>query len=65
MSKEITLEELPEYLVFLILANVRELKKLKPDHILVKAVENAVEGRPQITEQLELLDVPAFLRAYD
>lgn len=43
--------DLPEYLVFLILANVRELKRLRPDHILVKAVEDAINEREP--EQLE------------
>lgn len=46
--------ELPEYLVFLILGNIRELRKLKPDHILVKAVEDALDKIPP--------DNPAQLR---
>ena len=63
-----TIEEafgMPEYLVFLILGYIRELRKLQPDHILVKAVEAALETNPDPgpkPEQLELLDVPAFLK---
>lgn len=35
--------DLPAYLVFLILANIRKLKQVQPDHILVKAVEHALD----------------------
>ena len=42
--------ELPEYLVFLILGYIKELRQLQPDHILVKAVERALHE----PEQLEL-----------
>ena len=77
MSQHELNNDLPAYLVFLILGHIRELRKLEPDHILVRAVNDALRcrehdrvlpcehclvRRPQITEQLELLDVPAFLR---
>ncbi len=54
---------MPDYLVFLILGHIKELRKLQPDHILVKAVSDMLgdESRPQITEQLELLPMPALL----
>jgi len=48
---------LPEYLVFLILAHIKELRQVAPDHILVKAVEQAlreVEDDPHAPLQLEL-----------
>ncbi len=32
---------LPEYLAFQIMVNVRELKKMHPEHWLVKAIEQA------------------------
>ena len=42
MNKSINPFELPEYLVFLILGHIKELRKLNPDHILVKAVEDVI-----------------------
>ena len=42
---------MPEYLVFLILGHIKELRKVAPDHILVKAVTSALEQEP---EQLEI-----------
>lgn len=48
---------MPEYLVFLILAHIKELRVIQPDHILVKAVEQAlreVEADPDAPLQLEL-----------
>ena len=38
--------DLPAYLVFLVLANIRRLKRAAPDHILVKAVEDAIADDP-------------------
>jgi len=38
-------KDLPAYLVFMILANVRKLKQVSPDHILVKAVQAALEAQ--------------------
>jgi len=34
---------LPEYLVFLIMGHIKELRKVAPDHILAKAVEEILE----------------------
>ena len=34
--------DLPDYLVFLILSHIRNLREIAPDHILVKAVEQAL-----------------------
>lgn len=34
---------LPEYLVFLIMGHIKELRKVAPDHVLVKAVEEILE----------------------
>ena len=34
--------DLPNYLVFLILSHIRNLREIAPDHILVKAVEQAL-----------------------
>lgn len=45
---------LPEYIVFLILGHVKELKQVAPDHILVKAVEGV------LSEELDALDQTAF-----
>ena len=43
--------DLPAYLVFLILGNIKKLKQLSPDHILVKAVEGILEeDKPQQAE---------------
>jgi hypothetical protein len=44
---------LPEYLVFLILTNISKLRDLSPDHILVKAVEEALTNQATI-EAIEL-----------
>ena len=38
--------DLPAYLVYLILANVHRLREVSPDHILVKAVEDALDKLP-------------------
>lgn len=66
--------ELPVELVFLILKHLKELQQISPNHILVKAAADALEGycathgRARPCEpcgeyhQHELLDVPAFLR---
>ena len=35
--------DLPAYLVFMILCNIKKLKQVSPDHILVKAVEGMLE----------------------
>jgi hypothetical protein len=43
---------LPEYLVFLILGNIKELRKHSPDHILVKAVEDVIDN-PDIHEPVQ------------
>lgn len=51
MSKHEIDNDLPAYLVFLILSNTRRLRQVAPDHILVKAVYNALEKEP---EQLEM-----------
>ena len=42
-------EDLPAYLVFMILANVRSLRKMLPNHPLVKAVEDALDKTTQPT----------------
>lgn len=34
---------LPEYLVFLIMGHIKELRNVAPDHVLVKAVEEILE----------------------
>ena len=39
--------DLPAYLVFLILANIKKLDQVSPDHILVKAVRQALDSVPQ------------------
>lgn len=44
--------DIPEYLAFQAMVNIRELKKLQPDHWLVQAVENAADDPPV---QLKLL----------
>ena len=44
--------DLPAYLVHLILNSVLKLRELEPDHILVKAVQDAVQHREP--EQFEL-----------
>lgn len=55
--------DLPDYLVFLILGNIKVLRQVKPDHILVKAVEDALSKTTSDDPmQLELLSIPAFLR---
>ena len=36
-------DDMPAYLEFLVLAHLRNLKKVSPDHILVKAVEGALD----------------------
>lgn len=40
-------DDLPMYLVFLILGHVKELEKVAPDHILVQAVRQALENEPR------------------
>ncbi len=37
---------LPEYLVFLILGHIKNLRRIEPNHILVKAVEDALKKQP-------------------
>ena len=37
-------DDLPAYLVFMILANVRKLRDVSPDHILVSAVQAALDA---------------------
>jgi len=39
--------DLPAYLEFLILAAVSRMKKVNPDHILVKAVEDVLDDVKQ------------------
>jgi hypothetical protein len=48
--------DLPAYLVFLIMGHIKALRTISPDHILVKAVESALRYKPQITDQLELFE---------
>ena len=38
--------DLPEYLVFLILTNIKSLRLIQPNHILVQAVEAALKQPP-------------------
>ncbi len=33
---------LPEYIVFLIMGHVKELRAIEPDHVLVKAIEDVL-----------------------
>jgi len=54
-------QQMPEYLVFLILGYIKELKQSVPDHILVKAVEGAIldniddiRNDADVFEQLEV-----------
>ena len=55
--------DLPAYLVFLILGNIKKLKQVAPDHILVKAIEGVLKiPREDITEQLELDIKPSLMR---
>lgn len=37
---------MPDYLVFLILGYIKELEQQVPDHILVKAVRDALGSQP-------------------
>ncbi len=49
--------DMPAYLVFMILANVRKLKQISPDHILVKAVQavcDLAQQSDEVKEQLPL-----------
>ena len=41
--------DLPNYLVFLILKDIKRLRELSPDHILVKAVEAAPVSYTHLT----------------
>ena len=54
--------ELPEYLVFLILGHIKELRTLNPDHILVKAVENALAQADPYQHELDLENTMALMR---
>ncbi len=38
--------DLPAYLVFLILGHIKNLRRIEPNHILVKAVEDALKKQP-------------------
>ncbi len=53
MHKQVKEFALPEYLVFLILGHIKELRQVAPDHVLVKAVTAAL-NRDTLREQLEL-----------
>ena len=46
--------DLPAYLVHLILNSVLKLRDLEPDHILVKAVIDALVERERVPHQLEI-----------
>lgn len=51
------MDDLPAYLEFCLLYQVRALRKVAPDHLLVKAVENALAEAahdPNAPKQLEL-----------
>ncbi len=55
MSQHELDQDLPAYLVFLVLGNLKRLKQVSPDHILVKAVEEALaEGPHDDPRQLPL-----------
>ena len=45
--------DLPNYLVFLILKDIKRLRELSPDHILVKAVESALDECPLVREPVQ------------
>ena len=50
---------LPEYLVFLILGHIKELRVVAPDHVLVKAVACAL-NRDTLREQTELFPLSIY-----
>ena len=39
-------DDLPAYLVFLILVNIKKLEQVSPDHILVKTVRACLDSQP-------------------
>ena len=49
--------DLPAYLVFLILANLKRLKQVAPDHILVKAVQAALDKEPAVNPDQSAFDL--------
>lgn len=51
---------LPEYLTFLILGHVKELRQVAPDHVLVKAVEDALAEELAPPDE----DAPVQLRLF-
>ena len=57
MRNDKLMDDLPAYLEFCVLYQVRALRKVAPDHILVKAVEQSldeVKDKPGSLKQLEL-----------
>ena len=52
---------LPEYLTFLILGHIKELRQVAPDHVLVKAVEDVLEEELAPPDP----DAPLQLRLFD
>ena len=49
--------DLPAYLVFMILANTRKLRDVAPDHILVKAVQAALDREPGVNPDQSTFDL--------
>jgi hypothetical protein len=55
------LNDLPAYLEFGVLYQVRALRKVAPDHVLVKAVEQALEDSKEDPNAPQQLELPGFL----
>jgi len=49
--------DLPAYLVFIILANIRKLRVVSPDHVLVKAVMAALDVAPDVNPDQSTFDL--------